>query len=89
MVLQTHLESLSTLEVSRELDVHANQDIQEVIKRGPAEERLFSALCRSSKGKTLLLSLRSNLLKHNANIQQKQNPKDEALEFYSSTIQMI
>ncbi len=38
MVLQTHLESLSTLEVSRGLDVHANQDIQEIIKRGPAEE---------------------------------------------------
>jgi hypothetical protein len=69
MVFQSHLKSLSTLEVSRELDVHANQDIQEVINRGPAE-RLFSALGRSNEGKISLLSIRSDLLKHNANFQQ-------------------
>jgi hypothetical protein len=69
MVFQTHLESLSTLKASRELDVHANQDMQEVIKRGPAE-RLFSALGKNNEGKIFLLSIRSNLLKHNANFQQ-------------------
>jgi hypothetical protein len=86
MLFQTHPESLSRLEVSRELDVHANEDIQEVIKRGPADERLFSALRRSNKGKILLLSMRSHLLKHNADFQ---NPKGEALEFSNLTIQMI
>jgi hypothetical protein len=40
MVFQTHLETLPTLEVSRELDVRSKQDILEVI-RGPAGEALY------------------------------------------------
>jgi hypothetical protein len=49
MVFQTHLETLPTLEVSRELDVRSKQDKLKVI-RGPAGgSLLFYAEARKAK----------------------------------------
>lgn len=83
MVFQTHLESLSALEVSRELDVHSNQDILEVI-RGPA----LQCFMQKQQMQNLIVVHKKQLAKM-PTLNNSKTQKRKLLNSAVPTIQMI
>jgi hypothetical protein len=83
MVFQTHLETLPTLEVSRELYVRSKQDILEVI-RGPAEEALYCFMQKQERQNLIAVHKKqlANMLTLNNSKTQKRKLLNSAVQQY-------